>query len=61
MPTKVIAFTALFFLGILPGCTPFKLNTCTQVPQIVDRVEALAPYAGKQVCAGASIELSMPQ
>lgn len=61
MFTKSMIFTLLFFLGILPGCAPLKLNTCTEVPQIVDKVESLASYAGRDVCASLNVQFTMPE
>lgn len=60
MSIKVVIFTMLMVLGLIPGCTPIKVSTCTQVPSVVGYLDMFADYAGKEVCIGASAQVTMP-
>lgn len=55
---KAILIT-LGILATLTACIPIKLNTCTEIPKIVDKVDWLVPYAGKDLCADVSLGFSL--
>lgn len=56
---RLLGSTLLVLLALATlGCTPLKLNACTQIPKIVEDVDMLAPYAGKDVCVDAGVGFS---
>ena len=44
---------------ILTGCAPLKTHICSEVPQVVDKIDSLKDYAGKDLCLEASLGVSI--
>lgn len=56
---KLMPLVVLGLILSTIACTPFKMHLCSEVPSILDKVEQLAPYAGKDACLDASVGVSL--